>query len=660
MRGSSRKSRDNDWKDSEMNDIPTTDDDGPGPVYGFGPFLLDPSHRQLTRDGRAVAITGRPLDILIALVEHAGRPVDKATLLDRVWGNVAVEEGNLARNVSTLRKVLGDTSEEPSLIATIPGRGYQFIAQVHLRVAEPTAAATAPDAPLPPRPAPPVAPATTPAGASRAHYAPTVVVIPALIVLLLGAWGFWRADTPASPIRSTRLAVLPFQNLTGEPSQDHIVDGLTDELIAALGRLNPERLAVVARTSATAAQQPSAPLRQIRDALDVRYVVEGSVRRATGRFRVTAQLVDATSGSQLWSQSYERDASDVLAVQQDVAQSIAREIRIELVPDAAATRAQVRVLNLEAHRLYQEGRQLLRLATEPDIRRALEQFSAATALDPGYAPAYAGIADAAVALTDFYVDAAETVVIGRAAARRAVELDDSLAAGHASLATVHVLFDWDWAGAEREYRRAIELNPGYADAHGWYGYYLAIMGRTDEAVAQIGIAERLDPLSVAAHLNAGWVYYLARRPDDAAAQVRTALQLDPQASATHGSLWVAYAPIPEWVRRPGVDAEHATSLGIAVLAGAAAVSGAREEARRLLSTLRSSDSYVCPYELASAYSALGERDEAFHFLEDSYREHSPCLPGLNADPRFDALRADPRFASLLARLHLGTQAAAAR
>ena len=472
-----------------------------------------------------------------------------------------------------------------------------------------------------------------------------------------------RDELVAAPGRTggpIRLAVLPLQNLTGEPSQDHIVDGLTDELIAALGHLNPERLVVVARTSASAAVQQAAPLSQIRDALDVRYVVEGSVRRANNRFRVTAQLLDATSGSQLWSRSYDRDVADVLAVQQDVAQAIAREVRIELVADAAANRAQVRVLNMEAHRLFQEGRRLLSLATEADIRRALERFSAATTLDPGYAPAYAGMADAAVALTEYYVDAADTVVIGRAAARRAVELDDSLAAGHTSLATVHVLFDWDWAAAEHEYRRAIELDPGYADAHGWFGYYLALMGRADEAVAQVGIAQSLDPLSVGAHLNAGWVYYLAHRPDDAAAQVRTALRLDPQANATHSSLWVAYAPVPEWVRRPGVDAEHATPLGLAVLAGAAATSGERAEAERLLSKLQASGSHVCPCELASAYCAMGERDKALDFLEASYREHSACLPDLKADPRFDSLRADPRFASLLARLHLGPPVAAAR
>ncbi|HUR33848.1 MAG TPA: winged helix-turn-helix domain-containing protein [Vicinamibacterales bacterium] len=640
-----------------MTDTPSTDGRGTGPGYAFGPFRLDPSNRRLTREGHPITITGRPLEILLVLVEHAGRPVDKATLLDRVWGNVAVEEGNLARNVSTLRKVLGDTSEEPSLIATIPGRGYQFIAPVRVLAAEPNAAIAPSVAPTPPRPRYAVAPEYSSAP-GHGFRGPTLVIVPALIVLLLGGWGFWRADAPAVPPGSIRLAVLPFQNLTGTASQDYIVDGLTDELIAALGRLNPGRLTVVARTSAAAVQGPSTPLAQLREALNARYVVEGSVRRSADRFRVTAQLIDATSGSQLWSQSYERDGANVLAVQQDLAQSIAREIRIDLVPDAAATRAQVRVLNMEAYRLYQEGRRLLTLATESDIRRALERFSAATALDPGYAPAYAGTADAAVALTEYYVDAADTIVIGRAAARRAVELDDSLAAAHASLATVHLLFDWDWTRAEDEYRRALDLNPGYADAHGWYGYYLALMGRTDEAVAQVRIAESLDPISVAAHLNAGWVYYLARRNDEAQAQVRKALQLDPQGSPTHSSLWVAYVPIPEFVRRPGVRAEHATSLGVAVLAGAAATLGETEEAERLLSRLRSSDGYVCPYELATAYSALGKRDEAFKYLEASYREHSPCLPDLGADPRFDALHGDPRFASLLERLNLGASPAA--
>jgi len=246
----------------------------------------------------------------------------------------------------------------------------------------------------------------------------------------------------------------------------------------------------------------------------------------------------------------------------------------------------------------------------------------------------------------------ETHGRGRRAAERAIELDDSLAEAHTSLATIHMMFDWDWMAAEREYRRALQLRPSYADAHSWYAYYLAAMGRFDEAIEQVRAAETLDPLSVATHLNASWVYYLARKEDEAIAHVKRALTLDPHVSITHGSIWAAYAPIPDLVN--SVDRESAAPMALAALAGAAAVSGRRAEAEGMLTRLKEigTHQHVCAYEMASAYAELHENDEAFKYLERSYEERSPCLPGLRADPRFDSVRHDARFTAMLRRLQL--------
>lgn len=619
--------------------------DSPRTLFRFGPFVLDPANRRLTRDDQPMAITGRPFDILVALVRRPGELIDKGTLIDQVWGDTAVEEGNLARNVSTLRKVLGDDSDTPQYVATIPGRGYQFVAPVEV-VSAVRPEATAPVVTSTQAPAP----AATERRVRRVSpvlltVAATLAVIAAIAVITI----VWTRNEQRAIVR---VLVLPFENLTGSGSEDPVADGLTEETIVELGRLDPSRVLVVARTTAMTFKGTRPSLEALKGMLDVDFVVEGSLRRDADTYRTTTQLVDVARGVPVWSQSFDRATSDLLFVQQDLASAIGRQVRIEVTSDTAARLARVRTTNFEAHREYLAGRHALALGTEADIRRAIEGFERAVAIDPGYALAHTGLADAAVALTDYYVSPEETRATAKRAAQRAVDLEGSLAEAHASLGTVRLLFEWNWPEAEREFQRAIALQPGYADAHSWYGYYLALMGRADEAVAEVQVAETLDPRSVFMQLNASWVYFLARKPGEAVAHVTRALEIDPSASVTHSSLWAAYAPVTEFVLKATGDPGHATPLGLATLAGATATAGRSAEAEGILQRLQTAEGYVCPYEIACAKAALGKRDEAFRYLEKSYAERSPCLPDLKVDPRFDTLRNDPRMASLLGRMNL--------
>jgi TolB-like protein/DNA-binding winged helix-turn-helix (wHTH) protein len=608
------------------------------PRYAFGPFVLDARNRKLLENGAPVTITSRVLDLLVVLVEHEGQPLDKERLMQHVWREAAVEEGNLARHISTLRKVLRE-SDQQRYVATLPGRGYQFVAPVRVldpAVVEPASGATA----------------ATPAARPRV-IGTFAIVATAVLVTATAGW-LWMQPRPASDTDRRRIIVLPFENLTGDAHQEFFADGLTEEMIAELSRLHSDRLAVLARTSAMSFKGTKKTIADIRRDLDVDYVVEGSARRVGDRVRITAQLIETQTQTHLWSRSYDRDSADALGAQVDVARAIAREIRLELTPQDQARLERARTLSGQAHESYLRGRFALSQGTEPSIREAIEYFEGAAIEDPDYALAYAGIADAVVALTDFYVSPAETGDRGRRAALRAIELDETLAEAHTSLGVIHLLFDWDWPAAERELRRALELRPSYADAHSWYGYYLVAMGRPAEAIEQVTATEALDPLSVATQLHASWVYYLARRPEEAMAHVRRALALDPHPAIGHGAIWVAYAPVPEFLKGARIEQHSSSPLVLASLAGAAAVSGDHGEAERLLREIDqlSTTHHVCWYEVATVYAALHKADEAFRYLERSVAEHSMCLPDLRMDPRFDPIRADPRFAALLGRLQL--------
>ncbi|HEX9285749.1 MAG TPA: protein kinase [Thermoanaerobaculia bacterium] len=459
----------------------------------------------------------------------------------------------------------------------------------------------------------------------------------------------------AEPIRS--LVVLPLENLSRDPEQGFFSDGMTEELIAELGKIRALR--VISRTSAMRYRRTTKSVPEIAGELGVDGVVEGSVLRSGGRVRVTAQLIHAATDRHLWSESYERDLKDVLALQSDVAQAIAREIQVAVSPQEKMQLARSRPVDPEAHRLYLLGRYHWNQRTAEGNQKALNDFGQSIAKDPTYAGAYAGLADTYTSLGYYVLPPREAMPKAKAAALKAVDLDDNLAEAHASLANVAMNYDWDWLASERGFRRSIELNPSYASSHQWYSLLLSGLGRLEESLAEAKRALECDPLSLIVNHAVGNQYYFSRRYDEAIDQYRRTLEMDPDFGVTNVELGYAYAAKGMFREAIALGEKYSaipTSnfRAQAALAYFQARSGNRDEALRLLGELEalSRRRYVRPYAFHLIYLGLGEKDEAFAYLEKAYEQRLAFPLFLKPDPIYDPIRSDPRFADLLRRLGL--------
>jgi TolB-like protein/Tfp pilus assembly protein PilF/predicted Ser/Thr protein kinase len=483
-----------------------------------------------------------------------------------------------------------------------------------------------------------------------------VLVLAALIGLNVANLRDRLLPRGAAP-RIESIAVLPLENLTGDPGQEYFVDGMTEELIADLGQI--EALRVISRTSVMQYKGVKKPLPQIARELNVDAVIEGSVMRAGNRVRVTAQLIQATSDRHLWAQSYERDLRDILALQSDVAQAIANEIKIKVTPQEQARLARTRPVSPEAHEAYLKGRYYWNLRTEEGLKKGIEYFQVAIEKDPGYALAYAGLADSYVVLAEWELMASkEAFPRAKAAALKALDMDETLAEAHVPLGAVRRDYDWDWVGADKEFKRAVELNPGYATAHQWYAEYLSAMGRHNEAIAEIKRAQELDPLSLMINAVGGYVFIYARRYDDAIAQCRRTLELNAGFYPAHLYLGWAYGYEKLYAQaiselQKAIALEEGNPSLAANLAWGYAASGKRTEALKIISTLKvlSRRKHVEHYGIAEIYVALGDFDQALAWLERAYEEHSWELAFLKVCPDFDPLRSDARFQDLLRRMN---------
>jgi tetratricopeptide (TPR) repeat protein len=396
-------------------------------------------------------------------------------------------------------------------------------------------------------------------------------------------------------------------------------------------------------------------LPQIARELGVDAVLEGSVKRSGQRVRVAAQLVDAGNDQHLWAQRYDRDVGEVLILQGEISRAIADEIRIKLTPQRETQRAQNSRVDPQVEEDYLKGRYHLNKGSQEEVGKGIQFFEHVLTRNPKDARGYAGLADSYVAFSDYYVPPAEILPKAKSASLKALELDDNLAEAHTSSGVVRFLYDWDWAGAEIEFKRAIELNPSSADARVWYAVFLAQMERGSEAIAELKRAEALDPLSLPVHVNAGWVYYLLRQNEQAIEQWRKALDLEPQFAVSHSAIWVGYLRSPDFARvmaALGKGASGDDPMELAALGGLYAVSGDTAQARAVLSKLRamSKRRYVCPYEMATTHAVLGDKDEAIAYLSRGYQEHSACIPDIKTDPRLDSLRSDLRFQELLRKV----------
>jgi serine/threonine-protein kinase len=480
-----------------------------------------------------------------------------------------------------------------------------------------------------------------------------VALFAALAVLNIGVAREKLLGKGITP-RIESIAVLPLENLSGDPQQEYLADGMTETLIAHLAQISSLR--VISRTSVMRYKGTNKALPEIARELGADALIEGSVMRSGSRIRITAQLIYAPSDKHLWGESYERDLSDVLVLQSEVARTIAHEINIKLTPQDQTRLATARPVNSEAYELYLKGRYYWNKMSGVAVTRAAEYFSKAIALDGSYAPVYVGLADCYVSQADLgHLPPSEAYGRAKTATLRALEIDNGLAEAHASLAVIRADYDWDWKGAETEFQRALELDPKHVNAHQWHALFLAKLGHFKEAVSEIEIAKELDPLSLPVATTAGLILRYGRRYDEAIEELRKAIDLEPSFKFTHVELAEVYLlkgmfqeAASEWSRVNSGNPERA--LGYAAVRDAA---GYHRSEELWIEYLRESSKreYVSPMNLAEAYAHLGKAEQALAWLEEAYRQRAPSLSGLKVDPLFDFLRSNPRFQDLLRRMN---------
>lgn len=632
--------------------------EGAAVSYRFGLFEVDAKRGEVRKQGLRIRLRGRPYDILLILLERPGELVTREDLRARLWvADTFVDfDHGLNTSVNRLREVLGDSADSPRYIETIPRKGYRFIAPVEVvapRVSEPALLGPAPVVSPPLAPAPVI---LTPPVRSRRWWIPLAAV--GVLALVLAGW--WRLSRPpAIQGGAMRLVVLPFQNLSGDPDQEFFSDGFTEEMIAELGALEPSRLGVIARTTSMHYKSTKKAIGEIGSELRVDYVLEGSVRRDADRVRITAQLVESKTQTQLWSDSYDRKAADVIGIQKDVAMAIARSLAPTLGSRGALS-SSVAPASFSAYEYTLRGKFFREQATEASTRKAIEYFERAIAIDPRYAPAHAGLGDGyrLLGAPGWEVEKPEGLLRkARASAERALALDPASPDAHAVMAMVHFTYDWDPAAAEREIREAIRLNPSHAKAHQYYSGILTAAGRMDEAMAEAHRGMELDPLSAAGGTTLGVRLYYSGKIDEAAAEFRKTLEVNPSFAVAHWGLAQCYRvqgrmddqldELTNAVTLSGNSAYMRAHLGYGF-----AVSGDRGRAEAIAKELQADGPgrYVAPYHLALIAVGLGDTAEALRWLERASRDRSGWMMFLPVEPEFDKMKQAPEFQRLLASL----------
>jgi TolB-like protein/DNA-binding winged helix-turn-helix (wHTH) protein/Tfp pilus assembly protein PilF len=625
----------------------------------FGLFEMDLPAGELRKHGLKIRIQEQPFQVLAMLVQNAGKVVTREDLQKKLWpADTFVDfDHGLNKAINKIREALGDSAESPRYVETLSRRGYRFLAEVK----DADAPVRSPG--LPTQPSEEVRDRPDVTGKLAVHkqllrlHAWKISAF-ALLALMasLATWRLHSLMHRPPVIRS--LAVLPLESLSSEASQDYFADGMTDELISDLGQISALR--VISRTSVMTYKHARKPLPQIARELNVDAVVEGTVLRSGDQVRITAQLIEAATDKHLWSQSYEGELRDTLTLQNKVASAIADQIRINLNPQEQAALKNTKFVNPQAYEFYLKGRYFWNKRTADGLKVALAYFNQAVDEDPKYAQAYSGLADTYALLGDWQYAAMtpkEALPKAKAAAIKALELDSTLGEAHNSLAFVLDGFDWDLDAGGKEFRQAIDLNPSYATAHHWFAWHLSLLGRYDEAIAEMRKAENLDPLSLIINADLAELLVLAHSYDESIRQSNKTIEMDPNFAMAHNQLAQGYLE-KHMYSEAVTELEKAVRLSggsptcIANLARAYAASGKRGEAIRLLSGLqkRSNPTYSYGSEIATIYASLGNRDQAMNWLEKAYEER--FNPGVLLRPGFDPLRSDPRFEDLVHRIGL--------
>ena len=589
--------------------------------FVFGPYRLERPARRLLRNGEPVQLTPKAFDILLALIERRDRVVEKAELMRLVWPDSFVEEANLSQTIYVLRQTLGDAADGRPYIDTVPRRGYRFASGVPIA-----------------RPRP-----------QQRWALPALIVVAIAALAAAALMGRWRA----TPERIESLVVLPFGNLSPEAS-DALADSMADALTTKLGQI--AGLRVISRTSAVTYRNTSKTVPQIGRELNVDAVVEGTVQRAGDAVRLNLKLIHAPTDRTVWAQSYEHDMQSALDLHNEMARAIVGRTSVSLTEAERLRLAETTRVNPKVYEAYLKGRYFWSRRSEPDMRQAIAHFEEAIRLDGAYAPAYAGLADS-YAIYGSYgwkLPGGDSWARAVAAAERALALDDTLADGHTSRARIALNHELDWEKTGAGYRRALELNPGYANAHHWYGYYLLLTGRLEEGEREIRRALQLDPLSPIFNANAGMAAYFGRRYDDAIAHWRKALEMHRNYGLLHHYIATAYVAKGMYaealaVLENGVAVADAGERELGLRAHIYGRMGRANEARALVAQMRP-DGDPASYDIAMACVGIGDVDEAFKWLGRAVDTRMGAFNELNADPLFDSVRGDPRFGELLRRM----------
>jgi TolB-like protein/DNA-binding winged helix-turn-helix (wHTH) protein/Flp pilus assembly protein TadD len=590
------------------------------------------------------------MDLLILLVERRGQLVTRAEIIDRLWGKdvfVEVETG-VHTAIRKIRQALRDSADSPAFVETVAGKGYRFTAPVEV-VGEP------------PAPAPETVPDATSASVATPGPAPPpnrravrLGWVAAGVLLAAGGWAWFAPRAANAPVM---LAVLPFDNLSGDPDQQYLADGIAEDTIASLGQIDPDHLLVVGRTSVLAYRGTTKSLLQIGRELNAGYLVEGSVRAESGRVRITAKLVRVADQAQVWAQSFDREPASLLGLQRELSGAIAEQIRLRLSPERAAAIERRQTQRPDAYDLYLRGRYYANRATPAGMLRALDYYQQAVALDPEYALAWSGIAEAYGARPiNSDVPPRDVRDQARQAAAHAVAAAPDLAEAQTAVGYVEWMLEWDWPAAEAALRRAIALDRGYAPAWRNLGHLLSQMGHHADARDAIRRARELDPMYAMNHALSSQVAYQARDYDAALEHARQSTVIDPEFWIGHIMLGAAYEQLGKADLAAAALAEAARLSGgnsktLALRGHLLATRGGPDAAREVLKTLASisRDRYVPPYTLALVHAGLGDREAAFEWLERGYAARDVHLMFLTAEAKWDRYRGDPRFERLLDR-----------
>src|SRR5579863_345659 len=683
----------------------------PADIVKFGDgFELDRNSYELRRAGRALKLERIPLDILFLLVERRGQLVTREDIIARIWGKDVFLDTDSSINgaIRKIRLALKDDPDNPVFLQTVTGKGYRFIAAVTeaeapfyegggkklvaSRSLAPASLAQEGSVPLATQPEPGSPeqrspeqrspeqrrpeqrrpeqrrPEQRPPLTSRPRVVAALGILLVVVVVAAAICGFRLRSSPsAGPQSRVMLAVLPFANLSNDPEQEYFSDGLTEETITDLGELNPERLGVIARTSAASYKHTTKTIAQIGHELGVDYVLEGSVRREGGSARVSAQLIRVSDQVHLWAHNYDRETGGLLALQNELGRAIAQQVQVKLAPPYGVRSVNKYAPNPEAYELYLKGRFYLRQRTFEAMDKSTEYFQRSLEKDPGFALAYAGLADSYLAHATGRPQ--EFDPKAKAAASRALELDDDLAEAHAALGAEKADFEYDWQGAEREFKRAIELNPNYADAHYRYAWtYLTPLGKSEQAIAEMKKALELDPFSRIYNTVFGMTYFYARKYDLAEEQLNKAIELNPDLFVTYYHFAWLYSQvgrypdaISELTKGRLLSGDHRVKIAESedvALRKAFAADGARGFWQQILREQEKIDPEVGEFDEPQVFARLGDKQKALEWIERSYEERSSLGTFLNVDPAFDSLRSDQRFGEIVRRMGLTPNAKA--